>query len=114
MQTGSCGLLQNYAALYYFVIRAHLGQRVQALTNSLLLPRPPPTSIAFDLLPVQTELKRAEMFVVRLLVKPVGKEREQFKLHNLGGGEGEGIFCRRGPGPQFNSTGVKKRFKLET
>ena len=114
MQTGSCGLLQNYAALYSFVIRVHLGQRVQALTNSLLLPRPPPTSIALNLLPVQTKLKRSEVYVVRLLVKPVGNEREQFKVHNLGGGEGEGIFCRRGPGPQFNSTGVKKRFKLET
>jgi len=94
--------------------RVHLGQKVQTLTNSLLLPRPPPTSIALNLLPVQTELKRSEVYVVRLLVKPVGNEREQFKVHNLGGGEGEGIFCRRGPGPQFNSTGVKKRLKLET
>jgi len=94
--------------------RAHLGLRVQTLTNSLLLPRPSPTSITLDLLPVQTELKRSEVYVVRLLVKPLGNKRGQFKVHNLGGGEGEGIFCRRGPGPQFNSTGVKKRFKLET
>ena len=95
--------LKIYAPLHLF-FRAHLGQRVQTLTNSLLLPRPPPTAIALDLLPVQTELnQQSDVYVVRLLVKPVENRVEQFKVHNLGnGGEGEGIFCRRGPGPQFN------------
>jgi len=82
--------------------RVHLGQRVQTLANSLLLPRPPPTCIALDLLPVQTELNQSGMYVLRLLVRPMGKQGEQFKVHNLGGGDGEGIFCRRGPKPQFN------------
>ena len=95
------------------VDRVHLGQRVQTLTNSLLLPRPPPTSIALNLLPVQTKLKQSEVYVVRLLVTPVENER-QFKVHNVENGEGEGIFFRRGSGPQFNSTGVKKLFKQET
>jgi len=82
--------------------RVHLGQRVQTLANSLLLPRPPPTCIALDLLPVQTELNQSGMYVLRLLVRPMGKQGEQFKVHNLGGGDGEGIFFRRGPKPQFN------------
>ena len=39
---------------------------------------------------------------MRLLVKPVENQGDQFKVHNLGGREGEGMFCRRGPAPLFN------------
>ena len=86
----------------FSVARLHLCQKVQTLINSLLLPRPPPTSIALDLLPVESKVNQSEVYVVRLVVKPVDDLKEQFKVHNLGGREEEGAFCRRGPGPQYS------------
>ena len=47
-------------------------------------------------------MNQSEVYVVRLVVKPVDDLKEQFKVHNLGGREEEGAFCRRGPGPQYN------------
>ena len=66
------------------------------------MPRPPPTQTTLELLPVQTIQGWPDIYVVRISVKPTDNCRDQFMVHNLGGGVDEGTFLRIGPGPRFS------------
>ena len=42
-------------------------------------------------------MNQSEVYVVRLVVKPLDDLKEQFKVHNLGGREEEGAFLQERP-----------------
>ena len=68
------------------------------MVTSLLCPRVPPAAVCLEFLPVQGE--REQLHVPRLRVRGGGL---YYRVHNLGrAGLGEGAYCRRNPGPDFN------------